>query len=130
MLLQVAFDCMKFVWSGRTKPSLVIDKDELRVLKMDNHVRSMIAIDINKIKRHRDQIGIGPIQLRAEVDVSLRAIATGKLDHLDTTIQVERNKMTGCAPRLIMPDGGVYLEGAWATILEIVPGGASPVYSQ
>jgi hypothetical protein len=130
MLLQVAFDCMKFVWGGRAKASLVIDKDELRVLKMDNHVWSMSVIDINKTQRHRDQIGIGPIQLRAEVDAGLRAIATGELDHLDTTMQVERNKMTGCAPCLIMPDEGVYLEGAWATILEIVQGRAPPAYSQ
>jgi hypothetical protein len=68
--------------------------------------------------------------LRAKVDAGLRTIATGKLDHLDTTIQVERNKMTGCASCLIMPDEGIYLEGAWATIVEIIPGGAPPAYSQ
>jgi len=99
-------------------------------MKMDKHVRSMSAIDIHKAERHRDQIGISPIQLRAEVDAGLRAIATGELDYLDTTIQVERDKMTGCASCLIMPDEGVYLEGAWATIVEIIPGGAPPADSQ
>src|SRR5258708_6987344 len=129
MLLQVAFDCMKFVWSSRTKPSLVIDKDELRVLKVYDHVRSMIAIDINKAERHRDQIGISPIQLRAKVDAGLRTIATGKLDHLDTTIQVERNKMTWISRCVGMSDNGIGLECAWATIVEIIPGGAPPAYS-
>ena len=86
MLLQVAFDCMKFVWGGRAKASLVIDKDELCVLKMEKHVRSMSAIDINKTKRHRDQIGIGPIQLRAEVDTGLsshrhRGTRSPRYDH-------------------------------------------------
>jgi hypothetical protein len=87
-LLQVALYSMELVWGSRAKPSLVIDKDDLRVLKMHDHIWSMIAIDIHKAECHRDQIGIGPIQLRAEIDAGLRAIATGKLDHLDTTIQI------------------------------------------
>ncbi len=61
MLLQVTLYSMELVWGSRSKPSLVIDKDELRVLKMEKHVRSMIAIDINETQRHRDQIGIGSI---------------------------------------------------------------------
>ena len=79
MLLQVTLYSMELVWGSRSKPSLVIDKDELRVLKMDEHVRSMVAIDIHKAECHRDQIGIGAIQLRAEVDAGLRAIAAGEL---------------------------------------------------
>ncbi len=53
MLLQVTFYTMELIWGSRAKASLVIDKDELRVLKVEKHVQSMIAIDINKAERHR-----------------------------------------------------------------------------
>ncbi len=53
MLLQVTLYSMELIWGGRAKASLVIDKDELRVLKVYNHVWSMITIDIHKAERHR-----------------------------------------------------------------------------
>ncbi len=52
LLLQVALYRMELIWGSRAKPSLVIDKGELRVLKMEKHVRSMIAIDIHKAECH------------------------------------------------------------------------------
>src|SRR6266478_6928138 len=104
MLLQVTLYGMELVWGSRAKPSLVIDKDELRVLKMHDHIWSMIVIDINKAECHRDQIGIGPIQLRAEVDAGLRAIATGELDYLDTTIEVQCDKVAWTHRRIILPN--------------------------
>ena len=53
MLLQVTLYTMELIWGGRAKPSLVIDKDELCVLKMHDHIWSMIAIDIHKAECHR-----------------------------------------------------------------------------
>ena len=53
MLLQVTLYSMELIWGSWTKAPPVIDKDELRVLKVEKHVQSMIAIDINKAERHR-----------------------------------------------------------------------------
>lgn len=54
MLLQVTLYGMEFVRGGRAKPSVLVDIDEARVLNMQNHLRSMIAIHIKETQRGRD----------------------------------------------------------------------------
>ena len=51
MLLQVLLYLLELVRAGRAKPSLVIDKDDLRILEMHDHVWEMIAVHIDKTER-------------------------------------------------------------------------------
>ncbi len=48
MLLQVAFYSMEFVGTRQAKPSILIDIHDARLLKMQNHVRLIVALHIDK----------------------------------------------------------------------------------
>ncbi len=81
---------------------------------------------IDERERHRHEIGIVPIELGAQEDPCVRAVAAWKLDDFDTPVQVERDKMTGY-PRRFMADEGIDLVRARSTIAQIVLRDADPV---
>lgn len=112
MLLQVALNGMEFVCGSRAKPSILIDIHDTRFFEMNNHIRLMVAIHIDKAERHRYQIRSRTIQLRPEVDTRLRAIAPWQFDDLDATMEIDDDKMTGRARRFVVAHIDIDLEGA------------------
>lgn len=68
MLLQVALYGRELVWVSRTKSSILINIDEARVLKMQDHIWMMVAIHINEAECDRDQVITAAIELRPDVD--------------------------------------------------------------
>src|SRR5258707_15058535 len=90
----------------------------------------MIAIDINETQRDRNQVIAIAVELRSDVDTCLRAVAARKLDHLDTPVEVQRNKMARIARRVVMADNSIGLKHFPATILKIIPRRIPPVDTQ
>ncbi len=79
MLLQVALDSWQFLGSGRSKPSISVDENNLGILKVDDHIRVTVAAHINKAQCDRHQVGACAVELRADVDACLRAITSWEL---------------------------------------------------
>ena len=110
VLLQVALYGMQLIRSGWTKSSPIIDKDDLRILNMHDHIRVMPAAHIDETQGDRDQIIVVPIQLGPDVDTRLRGIPTWQFDDFDSPMQIERDEMARIARRVVMADHGIGLK--------------------
>src|SRR5260370_858890 len=93
MLFQVLFHCLDFAGVSRAKPSLFVDIDDIGVLEMENHIGVMVAIDIHKTERNRDELLAIPVELRAEINAGLRGVSAGKLNYLDPPVEVQRDNV-------------------------------------
>ena len=69
--LQELIYLVALFWSGWTEPASVIDEHHLSSLKMNDHVWLLITLDIDETERHRHQVSVSSIQLRAYVDASM-----------------------------------------------------------
>jgi len=78
-----------------TKSALIIDEHDLRSLKVDNHVGLMITIDINEVEGDWYKVGIGAIELGANVDTSVACVTTWQFDDFNPPVKVDGEKMTG-----------------------------------
>ena len=125
-MLQKLLHWRTLLRTERTKAPLIIDKHDLRGLEMNDHVRFVIAIDIDETEGNRRQVFPLAIQLGAEVDAGMGSISTGHFDDLDPPIQVNRDKMTGVCLRVIMAHDGIYLERAGTPIVDVVHRGVEP----
>src|SRR5712691_5858026 len=97
MLLQVAFDSRELVRGGWAKSPVFIDINQAGILKMQNHIWSMVAIHINETQCNRDQVIAISIELRAYINARFRCIAAGKFDHFETPIEIHSNEMARIA---------------------------------
>ena len=73
---QKLLDRLDLVRTQRAEPALVVDENHLRLLKMDHHVWSMISVDIHEGERDWYQVGVGSVELWAEVDASVGNVPT------------------------------------------------------
>jgi hypothetical protein len=103
MPLQILFHSLYLGRCRRAKSSLIVDIDDTCILKADNHIWMMIAIDISKAERDRDEILACAIELRPCVDARFRHIPTRKIDHLNSPVEVERDKVARITRRVILP---------------------------
>ncbi len=91
MLFQVLFHCLDLAGIRRTKSSLVVDVDNIGILKMENHIGVMVAGDIHETECYRDEILTIPVELRPDIDARFRCVATWKLNHFKTSVEIERD---------------------------------------
>src|SRR5260221_13853866 len=87
---------------------------------MDNHLWRGVSVEIGKAECHRHPVLSWSKQLWPKIDTSLRAITAGKLYDFDTAIQIDGDKMARVCRAVVMPHHCIYLECAWATIMDIV----------
>src|SRR6266567_2452779 len=85
---QVLLHGLQLAGSRRAKSPLRVDVHDLRLLKMDDHIRLMVALHIDETQRDRDQVIAIAIELRADEDTGFGSVSTRELDHFDTPIQV------------------------------------------
>src|SRR6266446_8462814 len=93
---------------------------------MDNHIRPVVSVDISKTECYRHQVLSRSKQLWPKIDTGLRAITARELDDFDTAIQIDGDKMARVCCAVVMSHHCIYLECAWATIMDIVHRGIPP----
>ena len=130
MLLQVLLHGLYFIGGRRAKTSTVVDIDDISILEMDNHIGAMVAVDIHETECHRDELLAVPVELWADIDARFRGIAARKFNHLDATVEIQRDKVAGIARRVVMPDHRIDLKRARAPVMNVIPGGVPPVDGQ
>ena len=91
---------------------------------------TMVSIDINEAECHRNELLTAAVKLRPDVDARFRCVASWKLNHLNTPVQIECDKVARVACRVVVAYDGIDLEGARATIVQIVPRRIPPAYRQ
>ena len=79
MLFQVLFYGRYLAGVRRTKSPVFVDIDNPGVLKADNHIWSMIAIDIGEAKRDWNQVVAVTVELWTYIHARFRGVATRKL---------------------------------------------------
>src|SRR5947209_4077139 len=81
--------------SRGTKRPLLIAKHQVTLPERHHHIRMMVMAGIDEVQRHRHQIGMVPVKLWPQKDSGMRAVSTWKLNDLNTSMQVERDEVTG-----------------------------------
>jgi hypothetical protein len=114
--LQVLFYGWYLAGVSRTKSPVFVDIDDPGVLKADNHIRSMVAIYIGEAERDRDQVVAVTIELWAYIHARFRGVATRKLDHFNTSVQIQRDKVARIGCRVVLPNHDIGLKCARTTI--------------
>ncbi len=70
-------------WSERP---LHIVEQNLRGMKLHNHVWLMVVVGIDELERHWNEIGTRIIELGTHVDLRVAGIATGKFNNFDAAM--------------------------------------------
>ena len=68
MLSQIVLNGLNLAGSGRTEAPVLVDINQECVLKVQNHIRVMVSVDIHERECDRDQIRAGIIELWPNVD--------------------------------------------------------------
>lgn len=74
VLFQVLVRRLDLVGISRAKSSLVVDVDNIGILKTQDHNGVMVAVDINEAQCNGDQGIAVPIKMRADIDARFRGI--------------------------------------------------------
>ena len=85
VLLQKLLYRVLFTGAQRTKPSLVIDEDDLRRPKVDQHVRQVVAVDIDEAERHGRQVLSAAVHVAGLAEVPAMVDLLG--DHREGVIE-------------------------------------------
>src|SRR5260370_3987911 len=93
------------------------------------HIQFAVSIEIAKREGDRHQVMPRPVKDRACIEYGFTCVSPWKLDHLQMTVQIEREKMACARP---MPYRHIHLEGAWISIVHLIlvalPPGESQVH--
>src|SRR5262249_28285696 len=88
--LQEVLNPFALIGAHWTKSALVVDEDDMRPLKGDDHVGLLVAIDIEEAHGHRNKICVRAVELRADVDAGVAGVPTWQFNDLNTPVQVDR----------------------------------------
>jgi hypothetical protein len=103
----------------------MIVKDDLRILKENQHIGMACMAWINEAQRHRHEIGSWPVNLRPDIHPGMGGITAGQLYNLNVPMQIERKKMAGHRSGLVA-DERIHLKGSRPAIVEIVQSNRDP----
>ena len=104
----------------------VIEKDEARSRKTDDHIGLLVAVHINEAQGGWHKIIIGTVELWPTENARVGRISPWYLDNFDMPVQVKCDKMAWKAVLLVMPHPGIHLEGSRATIAQIITEDSQP----
>src|SRR6266567_109744 len=91
------------------------------------HIQLAVSIEIAKREGDRHQVLPWPVKDRACIEYGFTRVSPWELDHLQVTVQIEREKMACARP---MPDRHIHLEGAWISIVHLILVALPPGESQ
>src|SRR5712692_506480 len=111
---------------GRTKLAVVVDKDKMTLLHVENHVRDAVPIDILEGKRDHCQVLPRADERWPDVDLPFGGVPTWELDHLDLSGEIEYEEVTGMGHTVVVPYYRVSLEGARSPVVPVILGDLPP----
>jgi hypothetical protein len=82
----------------RVKGASCVAKHHLLPLEQDKHIGVLLVVPtIHKLQRHRNETGIGPIEMRPQINLRARCVPSWKVDDLNLPFEIESNKMASTA---------------------------------
>src|SRR6266487_2010616 len=111
----------------RAECPLIIDKNNLRTLNIDDHIQFMITVHVHKCECHRNEITGTRIKLRSKKNAGMSSIPAGKLNHLYSSVEIYSNKVTGHACSFVMTHKLVRLKCPRMAIADVIHRSTEPV---
>ena len=98
----------------------IVEEDEHLPHEMQHQIGPPIVIDILKAERNRIHILTLPVEGWPYVDDGLAGVSAWQLDHVQVSMQIDGNEVTGMAGTIAVPHHGIGLIGARIAIVQIV----------
>src|SRR6266702_2020166 len=111
----------------RAECPLIIDKNNLRTLNIDDHIQFMITVHVHKCECHRNEITATRIKLRSKKNARMSSIPAGKLNHLYSSVEIYSNKVTGHACSFVMTHKLIRLKCPRTAIADVLHRSTEPV---
>jgi hypothetical protein len=105
----------------------LVEKENLTVSDVDNQIEASVMVHVFKTERDRDQLFSWADEGWADVGLAFAWVVSRYLYHLNVSIEVQSQKMTGGGLGGSMPDVGIDLGGAGSPIPPVVLGDLPPV---
>lgn len=107
------------------KGALSVEKEDRSRATVDDHIRMMRMLRINKTEGDWDQIRIHSSEMWAKKETSMGGIIARQVDHLNLAVIIDGDKMRGL-PGGFLPDKHISLKGTRSSVAPIIKGQLRP----